>query len=169
MDPGGQTNFSTESTIKMLSVAPAVTRLAYRSLTLCCLAGILTSFAGCGGSEIALAPVTGFVTEGGEPVVGAMVEFFPENGRTSVAQTVEGGAFTMRYSDEEGVAIGACTVQITPGMGDAPSAEGEDVMAPPMKGPPKVIVIPDSVTVEDSDTNSFVFELDDYKNKKRKR
>lgn len=127
------------------------------------------TFAGCGGSEIPLAPVSGIVTEGGEPVVGAMVEFFPTEGRTSVGQTIEGGVFTMKHGDEEGVVIGSCKVQITPGAVAPPPSEGDDVIAPPMDGPPKVVVIPDRVTVEDSDANNFVFELNDYKKKSSKR
>lgn len=128
----------------------------------------LTVSVGCGEEEVALAPVTGFVTDDGEPLVGAIVEFFPETGRTSVGQTTEGGAFTMKYGDEEGVVIGNCKVQITPGLAMPEAPEGEDVVAPPMKGPPQIVVVPNGVAVKDGEENSFVFELKDIRGKKRK-
>lgn len=118
-------------------------------------AGIL----GCGSGEevIPLAPVTGIITDGSNPVVGAIIEFFPADGRASVAKTGEGGTYTMKYGDEEGVVIGSCRIQITPNPAGA-SAPDDSVMAPPMDSPPSIIQIKDMVTVVDGE-NSFDFDV----------
>lgn len=124
---------------------------------------------GCGGEPgVALELVTGTVTEGGKPLAGAIVEFFPSAGRTSVGQTDAEGAFTMRYGDVDGVVIGACKVQITPGLLAPEGDEGSDMVAPPMQKPPEVIMVSNGVTVEDGGANTFAFELDDYRKPSKK-
>lgn len=158
-----------ESLIGMLSVVEISVGLKRPAMLICFAVSSLTAFCGCGGEEVALAPVTGFVTEGGKPMSGAIVEFFPETGRTSVGQTTAGGEFTMRYGDDVGVIIGACKVQITPGMATSNVDEGSDQVAPPMKGPPEVIMVSDSIVVKDNDLNTFAFELDDFRKSGKKK
>ncbi|MEP3481365.1 MAG: hypothetical protein ABJZ55_19140 [Fuerstiella sp.] len=136
---------------------------------LCAVFATAASISGCGEAEVALAPVTGFVTEGGKPMSNAIVEFFPETGRTSVGQTSGEGEFTMRYGDEEGVIIGRCKVQITPGISVPDVEEGSDQVAPPMKGPPEVIMVSNSIVVKSDDTNVFSFDLDDVRKPKKKK
>lgn len=124
---------------------------------------------GCSGEPgVALESVTGTVTEGGKPLAGAIVEFFPSAGRTSVGQTDAEGAFTMRYGDVDGVVIGTCKVQITPGLLAPEGEEGSDMVAPPMQEPPEVVVVSEGVTVEDGGSNTFAFELDDYRKSGKK-
>lgn len=153
----------------MLTLVQTLSGFERSAVLLCAVVGSVTALCGCGGEEVALAPVTGFVTEGGKPMPGAIVEFFPNAGRTSVGKTNEGGEFTMRYGDDEGVVIGPCKVQITPGMAVPDVDEGADQVAPPMKGPPEVIMISDSIIVKDNDLNTFAFEIDDFKKSKKKK
>lgn len=128
----------------------------------------LTPFTvGCGSSdEIAIAPVTGVVTQEGKPANGAVVEFFPDNGRTSVGTTNSEGIYALKYGDLEGAAVGSCRVQITPGSTAGPSAadQGSDVMAPPMTAPPSIVAMKDKVTVAQGQ-NKFDFELGKTKTK----
>lgn len=149
-----------------------VKKIAARSGTLTIFAvSLVTSLmlSGCGGEpEIALSSVTGTVTERGQPLAGAIVEFFPSTGRTSVGQTDAEGAFTMRYGDVDGVVIGTCKVQITPGISAPEGDEGSDMVAPPMQEPPEVIIVSNGVTVADGDSNTFAFELDDYRKSGKK-
>lgn len=154
----------------MLTVVQIFASFRRSALLLSAGVACVTAICGCGDDEgVALAPVTGFVTEGGQPLSGAIVEFFPESGRTSVGKTNDAGEFTMRYDDAEGVVIGPCKVQITPGMAVPDIEEGSDQVAPPMKGPPEVIMVSDSIVVEDNDLNTFAFELDDFKKSKKKK
>ena len=131
------------------------------------LAAVMPFIVGCGsGDEIVLAPVTGIVTQEGKPSVGAIVEFFPESGRTSVGTTNSEGVYTLKYGDLEGAAVGSCRVQITPGSTVGPSAadQGSDVMAPPMTAPPSIVAMKEKVTVAEG-KNTFDFELGKSKTK----
>lgn len=128
------------------------------------LAGSLTlSFCGCGSGEemVQLAPVSGLVTQGGQPVANAIVEFFPASGRTSVGRTDETGAYILQYSDEPGAVVGSCRVQITPGAAAAEDG-GEDTVAAPMQAPAVIVKVPGTFEIQDTD-NFFNFELDEYR------
>lgn len=131
------------------------------------LLAVCFALAGCGGSGVNLAPVTGVITNDGKPVEGAMIEFFPEDGRASVGATNAAGEYTLKYSDDAGAVIGTCRVQITPGIAlDQPDetggTEGQDLEAPPMSGPPEIIQVPQKVTVKKGD-NKFDFDLSELK------
>lgn len=158
-----------ESLIGMLTLVDNSYGLMRSARLLFAAVGIATMLCGCGGEEMALAPVNGFVTDGGNPMAGAIVEFFPETGRTSVGQTDAGGEFVMRYGDDEGVIIGKCRVQITPGMAVPDVEEGSDQVAPPMQGPPEVIIVSDSIVIQDNELNTFAFELSDFRKAKKKK
>lgn len=68
---------------------------------------------GC-GSKYSTVPVKGAVTYDGQPVAGMIVQFQPENGRASQAQTGEDGTFEMSYTmDQMGVAPGKHRVTVT--------------------------------------------------------
>ncbi|MCR9200079.1 MAG: hypothetical protein NXI04_15700 [Planctomycetaceae bacterium] len=125
--------------------------------------GLLLCSPGCGSGEetVQLAPVTGQVTQGGQPVANAIVEFFPKAGRTSVGRTDDTGAFELKYSDELGAVVGMCRVQITPGQAQ-PQEGGEDTVAPPMQAPAIIVKVPGTVEIQDAD-NVFNFELDEYR------
>lgn len=144
-----------------------VTTRVFPVCTLLLLAALVPFTAGCGsGDEIVLAPVTGVVTQEGKPASGAIVEFFPDNGRTSVGTTNSEGVYILKYGDLEGAAVGSCRVQITPGSTVGPSAadQGSDVMAPPMTAPPSIVAMKDKVTVAQGQ-NKFDFELGKKKTK----
>lgn len=117
---------------------------------------------GCGSGEevVVLGLVTGVVTDNGAPVGNAIVEFFPDDGRTSVGTTNAEGVYSLKYSDEDGAVVGACRVQITPGAGTGAASEeqGSDVMAPPMEAPPSIVSLPDKVTVAKGE-NKLDFEI----------
>ena len=62
--------------------------------------------AGC-DSGPAVAPVTGLVTQDGEPLAGAMVEFQPDKGAPSYGYTDENGRYEMNYqTDRKGALLG---------------------------------------------------------------
>ena len=70
---------------------------------------------GCGssGDRPELGNVSGTVTLDGEPLVGVLVLFGPENGRTSTAMTDEQGHYTLQYlADVQGAKIGPHKVVI---------------------------------------------------------
>lgn len=138
-------------------------RYSRMAIPLSLTAGLLLCSTGCGSGEevVQLAPVTGLVTKGGQPVANAIVEFFPKAGRTSVGRTDETGAFELKYSDECGAVVGMCRVQITPGSAE-PQEGGEDTVAPPMQAPAVIVKVPGTVEIQDAD-NVFNFELDEYR------
>lgn len=113
-----------------------------------------------GAEVVELGLVTGVVTENGAPVSNAIVEFFPDDGRTSVGATNAEGIYKLKYSDEDGAVVGSCRVQITPGAatGSTSGDEGSDVMAPPMAAPPSIISLPEKVTVAKGE-NKLDFEI----------
>lgn len=86
-------------------------------------------FAGCGGEDVTLAPVSGVVqTLDGKPVEKATVNFTPVDTKETVAPTAYGitdseGRFTLQTtSGGEGAFIGVNSVSITLTTGD----EGDD-------------------------------------------
>lgn len=118
---------------------------------------------GCSGDGINLAPVKGTIMYDGKPLSSAIVEFFPDEGRTSVGMTDVDGKYALKHGDEDGAVVGGGRVQITPGV--APSApdadQGSDVVAPPMSAPPTTVMIPDKVVVTDGE-NTIDFDVTAY-------
>lgn len=78
-------------------------------MTFSCLALVVLGMmllAGC-DSGPAVAPVTGLVTQDGEPLAGAMVEFQPDKGAPSYGYTDENGRYEMNYqTDRKGALLG---------------------------------------------------------------
>lgn len=73
----------------------------------------LLMFVGCEKGP-AVAPVTGHVTQDGEPLVGAMVEFQPDSGAPSYGYTDENGDYQLMYqTDREGALLGHHYVSVT--------------------------------------------------------
>lgn len=68
---------------------------------------------GCGGDLPELGKVKGVVTLDGQPLAEAQVEFLPESGRPSGAETDEDGRYRLRYTaDTDGAIVGRHTVKI---------------------------------------------------------
>lgn len=85
--------------------------------------GCLLILAGCGGPPADMPPlgdVSGTVTLGGKPLVGAIVEYKPVgSGRPSAATTDSSGYYSLEYtSDYSGAVIGDHTIQVTVAEGD---------------------------------------------------
>jgi hypothetical protein len=134
------------------------------------LSALLPLSVGCGSAEeVNLAPVKGTIISDGKPVSNALVEFFPDEGRTSVGSTNAEGVYTLKHGDANGAVVGACRVQITPEVaaGPADSEQGSDVMAPPMSAPPSVVAIPDKVSVAEGE-NTLDFNITAYMKKGKK-
>jgi hypothetical protein len=92
--------------------------------------GLVTVFAlivaGCGGSG--LGEVTGKVTLDGQPLAGAIVTFYPQEGRPSIGMTDSEGNYELGFTaSEKGAVVGKHTVRITTGAGeDREDESGED-------------------------------------------
>lgn len=115
---------------------------------------LLFHLIGCGESGPELGTVTGVVLDNGSPISGAMIEFFPEEGVTSTGITDEEGKYSLKYNDRVGAVVGQHSVQVTPGMGAIMNPDLEsNKEAPPLKSPPKTIVLPDKITVELGENN----------------
>ena len=72
---------------------------------------VLCLFAGCSGEQFG--DVTGKVTLDGEPLVGATVEFQPEDGSPAYGVTDERGNYKLLFSsDQQGAALGKHQVRI---------------------------------------------------------
>ena len=70
--------------------------------------------AGCGGDAPDLGVVSGVVTQGGQPVANATVEFVPETGRPSYATTGPDGRYALAFAaDQPGAAVGTHSVRVT--------------------------------------------------------
>jgi hypothetical protein len=76
---------------------------------------VFVAVAGCGGSNLPdLGQVSGTVTFEGKPLSGALVEFVPENGRPSFAETASDGTYSLNYlPDAPGAVVGKHLVRIT--------------------------------------------------------
>ncbi len=84
------------------------TQLGKVSLT-CLLCGFM---AGCNRGP-AVAPVEGVVTQNGEILVGAMVEFQPDHGTPSYGYTDENGHYELSYQvDRKGALLGEHNVRV---------------------------------------------------------
>ena len=94
------------------------------------LLGMLVCCGGCGRRGPELAPVTGRVTLGGEPLPDAEVEFQPLEGAPSYGSTDADGNFTLHYTrDLEGAEIGQHIVRIKSEV-ELVDADGETIEAP---------------------------------------
>lgn len=84
---------------------------------------VLSVIIGCGSSDgPAIADVTGTILHKGAPVSGAVIEFFPENGRPSMGITNEKGKYVLYYNvGETGAKIGLHTIMLTGGQAALPS------------------------------------------------
>ncbi|QEG38686.1 transthyretin-like family protein [Roseimaritima ulvae] len=94
-----------------------------------CLLG-LSVLPGCGNGDMPeLAEVTGTLTKGGQPVVNARVEFYPDGpGAASYGKTDQDGKFELYYSTgPAGAAIGTHKVTVIGGSVDASEVEAEPV------------------------------------------
>jgi hypothetical protein len=101
----------------------------------------LALLTGCGTDGPAVVPVHGKVTRGGQPVANLHLNFRPDSGRPSWAETDANGEFEVEYSREQkGAKVGhhKVWVQYTGGRPADPGQEAEMVLKRP-KGPPKEI------------------------------
>lgn len=74
---------------------------------------VLLSTAGCDHGP-AVAPVTGTVTQDGQPLAQAMIQFQPDKGAPSYAETDENGEYEIRYqTDRLGALLGHHYVSVT--------------------------------------------------------
>lgn len=109
--------------------SPSVQNAHVRLVAACCVAmGSAILLLGCGGrSDLPdLGDVQGVVTLDGQPVSGAQVQFIPESGRPSTAETGEDGNYQLQYTaDVSGAVVGAHTVKINTAVDgrDDPSTE----------------------------------------------
>lgn len=84
-------------------------RFQYVHMFVCAL---LLSFCGCGNGDVA--SVEGVVTVDGEPLQGALVAFYPTEGRASMGRTDETGRYQLTYSrNSAGAEIGAHKVTVS--------------------------------------------------------
>lgn len=99
--------------------------------------GLALAVAGCGssGDRPQLGTVSGNVTMDGKPLVGVVVNFSPENGRTSSGVTDAQGNYVLIYAHGvKGAQVGKHTVHISSQAGEQgggdPNAEGGTSNAP---------------------------------------
>ena len=98
-----------------VSVARVPHCLALTALVLAALLMAALPLAGCGKSNMTVAPVSGLVTLDGAPLKSASVTFQPKDGgRPSFGVTNDQGRYILEYSVSElGAKVGPCTVRIT--------------------------------------------------------
>jgi hypothetical protein len=100
--------------------------------------------------------VTGAVTQGGQPVAGALVMFIPEAGVPSGGKTDQAGRFELRFNDgRPGAVIGKHKVSVTAGA-DVPPPEGGQAEPP---APAPAVEFHTEVEVTSSGPNDFAFEV----------
>src|SRR5262245_54863754 len=74
---------------------------------------LLVALAGCGDGAPPVVPVTGTLTYKTKPVPNALLNFRPENGRQSWAETDEQGKFKINYDrHQDGAVVGKHKVWI---------------------------------------------------------
>ena len=77
-----------------------------RSRYICLLVAALATFVGCDKGP-AVAPVTGTVTQDGEPLANAEIHFQPDYGAPSYAHTDSQGQYEIKYQlDKKGALLG---------------------------------------------------------------
>lgn len=87
----------------------------------------LVALAGCGGGGPRVVKVSGILTYKGDPVTNAYLQFLPEYGRQSWAQTDKQGRFTVHYdAHQDGAVTGKHKVWVE--MRPSTVAEKEAVM-----------------------------------------
>lgn len=62
-------------------------------------AAITAAVVGCSGPSYEIAEVDGVVKVKGQPMKGLFLQFMPENGPTSIAETDDSGRFRLQYRD----------------------------------------------------------------------
>ena len=91
--------------------------------------------AGCGDSGPERGEVTGTVTLDGQPLVGATVEFQPQEGSPSYGETDTEGRYRLGYTPEKpGAVVGEHTVRISTYRVKGPPGAQEEV---PERVPPE--------------------------------
>ena len=95
------------------------------------LAGLVLSIfaVGCGGGPADLpdlAPVSGVVLQGGNPVPNPVVTFYPESGPAGIGRGNEQGEFTIMTNGEKGAPIGKCKVTVTSSGSGTPEMDGSE-------------------------------------------
>jgi hypothetical protein len=128
---------------------------------------------GCGSSDDRpeLGQVTGTITMDGQPLVGTVVVFSPDNGRPARGKTDAEGKYELTYIGEtRGAKIGHHRVEIAPNEEGEDESEieaataGEDVSAPNTSVKPGKISVPsryntDSVLEADVKAGENVFDF----------
>jgi len=127
----------------------------FRRLLFCC---FVVAVAGCGSSEVELAPVQGRVTLDGQPVRGVFIIFQPPTGKPSYAMLDADGEFELQYNVKHaGSIVGRQEVFLRPPgsdeLGDFPEGVKEPTSIPDRYRQPF-----QTVDVTD-DNNEFTFEL----------
>src|SRR5437899_3346693 len=76
---------------------------------------LLVALAGCSGDGPKIVSVSGTLTYKGKPVPNVNIDFTPEQGRASLAQTDAEGRFTVKYADrQEGAIVGKHKISVRP-------------------------------------------------------
>ena len=127
---------------------------------------LLITVLGCGGGasdQPEVYEVQGTVTQDGKPVVGARIEFIPQEGRPSQATTNDAGEFTLSYLDGvNGAVAGTHTVRVNPNPITTADAGGDEEVA--MSAPPEPVLFnnPDPVEVKPDGENTFDFDISSW-------
>jgi hypothetical protein len=126
----------------------------FRASLITCLT--VVAFAGCGSDLPPLAPLTGTITQNGQPFANGSLMFSPVGGgRPSVAKTNEQGEFEAMYQlNVPGAIIGKHSVMFEAGGSDEPLTEEEEMnLHKKNPGPPKNFKIsPTEVEVQKGGT-----------------
>ncbi len=122
-------------------------------------AGLPMLLIGCGGGPNdtpELAPVTGTVTLGGQPLPDATIVFTPKEGAPSAGRTDSSGRYELIFSrSEKGAKVGEHTVRIS-----TYQAGGEDQQAVPEKVPAQYNVKSQLTKAVENTGNVIDFELE---------
>ncbi|MFN3148844.1 carboxypeptidase-like regulatory domain-containing protein [Bremerella sp.] len=125
----------------------------------CAIAVSLVSLVGCfGGPGVSVGKVSGMVTEGGQPLSGATVTFFPEGGRPSIGMTDDSGHYELLFTESvQGALVGTHKVNISYG-GPPPPGEASREKRTKRILPPTSVDWPDPIEVTSS-ANTIDFDL----------
>jgi hypothetical protein len=99
-----------------------------------------TCLAGCGsGDDPQLGEVSGRVTLDGEPLAGAFIQFQPDQGRSSYAETDADGKYELSYMPgKPGAIVGTHTVRVTTSEEISTEGSGDADMGGPAGTPAPV-------------------------------